>query len=576
MGIKDLLRFMKPYIEPIHIEKYAGKRVGIDAYSWLHKGAYSCSMELCLNSEGDKKLQFLNYFMHRIQLLRHYKVTPVVVFDGGSIPCKAATEDERQRRRKANRELAMQKLNEGDVKAASELFQRGVSITPAIAHQLIKILRSENIEFVVAPYEADAQLAYLSSLEVEKGGVVAVITEDSDLMAYGCKAIIFKMDRYGSGEEILFEKVFDSADCVPSFRGFTEDLFIGMCVLAGCDFLPSVPGIGIKKAYSLISKYRNLDRALSVLKIEKGNLMPEDYPKSFHEAVAVFQHALIYDTTAKKLTHLKPLPKKLLQSLEGNLDFLGPEIPPSVATAIATGKLDPTNMEAFDHTEKPVAVPESSQHWQKKATALSVQKKCFRVFSSKETSVSDNPILQQTPAQYEAKCLKEAATFEKLVLPSETSQDAEGSGAVVSISLKVPDNNPFRIEKAKKKKCSDLRMNITEDASVLTYVEKSEIVSVRADILPEAATEDKQCTEGLHNVIELDRESEVTDVEVTDVGDQERALMGSSESQESVNSRPKRIATNSKQDKGGNKPKRKKIKSSVSNNSSILNFFTRV
>ncbi|PKI59996.1 hypothetical protein CRG98_019584 [Punica granatum] len=507
--------------------------------------AYSCSMELCLNSEGDKKLQFLNYFMHRIQLLRHYKVTPVVVFDGGSIPCKAATEDERQRRRKANRELAMQKLNEGDVKAASELFQRGVSITPAIAHQLIKILRSENIEFVVAPYEADAQLAYLSSLEVEKGGVVAVITEDSDLMAYGCKAIIFKMDRYGSGEEILFEKVFDSADCVPSFRGFTEDLFIGMCVLAGCDFLPSVPGIGIKKAYSLISKYRNLDRALSVLKIEKGNLMPEDYPKSFHEAVAVFQHALI-------------------------------EIPPSVATAIATGKLDPTNMEAFDHTEKPVAVPESSQHWQKKATALSVQKKCFRVFSSKETSVSDNPILQQTPAQYEAKCLKEAATFEKLVLPSETSQDAEGSGAVVSISLKVPDNNPFRIEKAKKKKCSDLRMNITEDASVLTYVEKSEIVSVRADILPEAATEDKQCTEGLHNVIELDRESEVTDVEVTDVGDQERALMGSSESQESVNSRPKRIATNSKQDKGGNKPKRKKIKSSVSNNSSILNFFTRV
>lgn len=27
MGIKDLLRFMKPYTEPIHIQKYAGKRV---------------------------------------------------------------------------------------------------------------------------------------------------------------------------------------------------------------------------------------------------------------------------------------------------------------------------------------------------------------------------------------------------------------------------------------------------------------------------------------------------------------------------------------------------------------------
>lgn len=105
-------------------------------------------MELSLNMEGDKKLQYLNYFMHRISLLGHYKITPVVVFDGGNIPCKAGTQDERERwhfwifcytifplffvckfwffcdrRRKENRDLAMEKLKEGDVSAASELFQ---------------------------------------------------------------------------------------------------------------------------------------------------------------------------------------------------------------------------------------------------------------------------------------------------------------------------------------------------------------------------------------------------------------------------------------------------------------------
>lgn len=42
---------------------------------------------------------------------------------------------------------------------------------------------------MVAPYEADAQLAYLSGLEAVKGGVVAVISEDSDLIAYGCPAV---------------------------------------------------------------------------------------------------------------------------------------------------------------------------------------------------------------------------------------------------------------------------------------------------------------------------------------------------------------------------------------------------
>ncbi|KAF5957900.1 hypothetical protein HYC85_005125 [Camellia sinensis] len=299
MGIKDLLRFMKPHIEPIHIKKYAGKRVGIDAYSWLHKGAYSCSMELSLNMEGEKKFQYLNYFMHQINLLRHHKIIPVVVFDGGNIPCKATTENERHRRRKANRDLAMEKLKEGNFNAASELFQRAVSITPSTAHQLIQILRSENIEFVVSPYEADAQLAYLSSLEAEKGGIVAVISEDSDLLAYGCPAVVFKMDRYGNGEEIVQNKVFESASCVPSFQCFDKELFTGMCVLAGCDFLPSVPGIGITKAYSLVSKYRNLDRVLSILKFEKHNQMPEDYSKLFREAVAVFQHARIYDADSK-------------------------------------------------------------------------------------------------------------------------------------------------------------------------------------------------------------------------------------------------------------------------------------
>jgi 5'-3' exonuclease len=37
-------------------------------------------------------------------------------------------------------------------------------------------------------------------------------------------------------------------------------LILGMCVLAGCDFLPSVPGIGVARAHALVSKYRNIDR----------------------------------------------------------------------------------------------------------------------------------------------------------------------------------------------------------------------------------------------------------------------------------------------------------------------------
>ncbi|XP_073154977.1 uncharacterized protein [Henckelia pumila] len=65
----------------------------------------------------------------------------------------------------------------------------------------------------------DAQLAYLSGLEAEDGGVVAVISEDSDLLVYGCSAVVFKMDRYGNGEERELDNVFNTVGCVQSFNG---------------------------------------------------------------------------------------------------------------------------------------------------------------------------------------------------------------------------------------------------------------------------------------------------------------------------------------------------------------------
>ncbi|KAL7192436.1 hypothetical protein ACSBR2_024300 [Camellia fascicularis] len=534
MGIKDLLRFMKPHIEPIHIKKYAGKRVGIDAYSWLHKGAYSCSMELSLNMEGEKKFQYLNYFMHRINLLRHHKIIPVVVFDGGNIPCKAATENERHRRRKANRDLAMEKLKEGNFNAASELFQRAVSITPSTAHQLIQILRSENIEFVVSPYEADAQLAYLSSLEAEKGGVVAVISEDSDLLAYGCPAVVFKMDRYGNGEEIVQNKVFVSASCVPSFQCFDKELFTGMCVLAGCDFLPSVPGIGITKAYSLVSKYRNLDRVLSILKFEKRNQMPEDYSKLFREAVAVFQHARIYDADTKSLKHLKPLPEKLLQSLDEGLDFLGPEMPPSIAAAIAEGNLDPNTMEAFDHfpsstthlnpTTKNQTFDQFPRH---EATAISTEECCFSVVSSHKVRKERTAVMGHKIVIEKSKYLHEATVLEKLVCPLNARSTDENETAIDKIHLKVPDNNPFRKRKLVEVELDQCE-NVAEEVSEVTQVENSEILCVTP------------------------------------------------ESQESVDSKPIIKTSDGKMRAKNEKSKRRNCQSSENKKSSILNFFSRV
>jgi exonuclease-1 len=47
MGITGLLPLLASVTRSTHLAQFAGLRVAIDAYVWLHRGAYGCSFELC-------------------------------------------------------------------------------------------------------------------------------------------------------------------------------------------------------------------------------------------------------------------------------------------------------------------------------------------------------------------------------------------------------------------------------------------------------------------------------------------------------------------------------------------------
>lgn len=52
MGITGLLPALKSVTHQVHIAKYAGKIVGIDAAGWLYRGAYSCPMDVVLRTKN--------------------------------------------------------------------------------------------------------------------------------------------------------------------------------------------------------------------------------------------------------------------------------------------------------------------------------------------------------------------------------------------------------------------------------------------------------------------------------------------------------------------------------------------
>ncbi|CAI8618745.1 unnamed protein product [Vicia faba] len=271
MGIHGLLPLLKSIMLPIHIKDLHGCSVAIDTYSWLHKGALSCSTDLC---KGIPTSRHIEYCMHRVNLLRHYGVKPILVFDGGFLPMKVEQENKRARARKDNFERAVEHDSNGNSTAAYECYQKAVDISPLIARELIQVLKQENVQYIVAPYEADAQMTFLAiSKQVD-----AVITEDSDLIPFGCPRIIFKMDKFGQGVQFQYSMLQKNKEL--SFEGFNRQMLLEMCILSGCDYLPSLPGMGLKKAHASIKKFKSYDKVLKHLRYS-GISIPPNYEELF-------------------------------------------------------------------------------------------------------------------------------------------------------------------------------------------------------------------------------------------------------------------------------------------------------
>ena len=114
----------------VHVSAYAHKTLAVDGYAWLHRGVHACATEL---GRGLPCTQHIEFCLSRVQMLLHYRVRPLLVFDGGALPAKKATEVQRRAKRDAARRKAHQLLREDSHEAARQAFCAAVDVTPAMA-----------------------------------------------------------------------------------------------------------------------------------------------------------------------------------------------------------------------------------------------------------------------------------------------------------------------------------------------------------------------------------------------------------------------------------------------------------
>ncbi|OAQ66487.1 EXO1 protein [Pochonia chlamydosporia 170] len=305
MGVSGLLPLLKSIQRPTELKKCSGDILAVDAY--------------------------VNAAMHRVRMLKHFGVTPYMVFDGDYLPSKAATEDSRNKKREEKKKLANELIKAGKSSQAAQEFQKCIDVTPEMASTLIQRLKQMGIPYVVAPYEADAQLVYLE----RQGLVNGILSDDSDLLVFGAKRLLTKLDQYGNCIEIN-RRDFGACREV-SLTGLSDADFRRMAIMSGCDYLKGLPGVGLKTAYRMLRKSKTPERAVRMLQFE-GKQVSENYLTQLYQAELTFLHQWVFCPEKKELVHLTPLDGTRTAE---EMPFIGAHVEPELAQAIAKGDVNP-------------------------------------------------------------------------------------------------------------------------------------------------------------------------------------------------------------------------------------------
>ncbi|CAH1779380.1 unnamed protein product [Owenia fusiformis] len=275
------------------IKNYFGRKVAIDASMSIYQFLIAVRQDgsALTNEAGETTSHLMGIFYRTIRMLDN-GIKPVYVFDGKPPEMKSGELEKRKERREvAEKELA--KAEEaGDQENVERFNKRLVKVTKEHSNECKQLLELMGVPYVDAPCEAEAQCAEL----VKTGKVYAVGTEDMDALTFGTSVLLrhltFSEARKMPIKEFHLRLVLEGLD-------MSEEEFIDLCILLGCDYCDSIRGIGPKRAVELVKQHKNIETILKNIDTKKYTI-PEDW--MYKEARRLFKEP---DVTAGADVELK-------------------------------------------------------------------------------------------------------------------------------------------------------------------------------------------------------------------------------------------------------------------------------
>ena len=281
MGIKNLHKFLKKNCPEVYktrsISEYAFKIIPIDIslYLFKYKTIY-----------GE---HWIDPFIKLVSCLRKNDIHSVFIYDNG-----APEEKNKEReRRKASRQQLQTRIDELDKDIEQYYHTKTISdkmreIYNKRQSKVVRLLASKNSEifdisiveeeyhriskqvpdisesdfeltktlftilgvpYIVADGEAEAYCSLLCWNDLSYG----VLSEDTDVLAYGTKKFLTKLNT--TSETVVELRI----DNIISSLDITYEQFRDLCIMCGTDYNTNIPRIGPEKGYRLLKKHSSIE-----------------------------------------------------------------------------------------------------------------------------------------------------------------------------------------------------------------------------------------------------------------------------------------------------------------------------
>jgi flap endonuclease-1 len=257
-GIKNLIKKFAPEaFQTINLNLLRGKTICIDSSIFLYKFRY------VYNTDNFHILGFLNLIVK----FRDHGIKCIFVFDGKPPQAKSETlKQRREKKEKIKERIVVLKnkvhapeffdsdpedepqTSEGETLSLEiERLERTLlNVSRQHSLDVIELLKSIGIPFFVAVSEAEKACVYLQ----KHGYADHVLTEDTDCLTFGSSSVIFaKGNTY----------TLCTLNRILNDLNLTQNEFIDLCILCGCDYTGTIPKVGPATALKYIKKYGSIE-----------------------------------------------------------------------------------------------------------------------------------------------------------------------------------------------------------------------------------------------------------------------------------------------------------------------------